>query len=363
MKVAMTLFLALATAQWYAIPVPTMASFRGLRAVDENIVWASGTGGTVIRTTDNGKTWSLLPVAGAEALDFRGIHAFSDKAAVIMSSGPAEKGQARIYRTIDAGQHWVLVLEEKTPGAFFDAIAFWDANHGILMGDPVDGHFMLFTTDDGGATWQRVPPEKLPPALPGEGAFAASNSCLAVQGSGKGGDDNAWFATGGASVARVFRSTDRGKTWAVANTPAQPHNASTGIFSIAFRDEKNGVAVGGDYQHPEDSVPNPLVTSDGGKTWNMPATISVIKEAGHYFSSVVFAPNDKGFQDNIFAAGPGGVYALEDGNRWLPQGDMDVNVIAFPNSASPNAKTGWAAGPKGMIARWNFEGAGGVHQR
>jgi photosystem II stability/assembly factor-like uncharacterized protein len=352
MKIALTLFLALVTTQWHAIPVPTTASFRGLSAVDENIVWASGTGGAVIRTTDGGKTWSLPPVPGAEALDFRGIHAFDGKTAIIMSSGPAEKGQARVYRTTDAGQHWVLVLEEKIPGAFFDAIAFWDANHGILMGDPVDGHFMLFTTDDGGATWQRVPPEKLPPALPGEGAFAASNSCLAVQGA-----DYTWFATGGASTARIFRSTDRGKTWAVANTPAQPHNASTGIFSIAFRDEKNGVAVGGDYQHPDDSFPNPLVTSDGGKTWNEPATISVIKEAGHYFSSVVFAPNDKGFQNNIVAAGPSGVYALQDGNRWLSQGDMNVNVIA-----SPNAKTGWAAGPKGTIARWNFEGAGGVYR-
>lgn len=352
MKIVLTLFLALAAAQWHTIPVSTAASFRGLSAVDENIVWASGTGGTVIRTIDRGKTWSLLKIPEAETLDFRGIRAFNDKTAIILSSGPAEKGQARVYRTADAGQHWTLVLEEKTPGAFFDAIAFWDAKHGILMGDPVDGHFMLFTTNDSGETWQRVPPEKLPPALPGEGAFAASNSCLAVEG-----DSNAWFATGGASVARVFRSTDRGKTWSVANTPAQPRNASTGIFSLAFRDGKHGIAVGGDYQQPDASFPNPLITSDGGQTWTTPAPSDA---KGHYFSSVVFAPNAPRLPNYVFAAGPSGVYFLAPDNRWVPQGDINFNVIAFSIPI-----VGWAAGPKGTVAHWNFEGAAGVvpHRR
>jgi photosystem II stability/assembly factor-like uncharacterized protein len=341
MKFLATLLLALTTAQWHAISVPTTASFRGLSAVDENIVWASGTGGTVIRTTDSGKTWSLLPVPGAADLDFRGLHAFSDKTAVIMSSGPAEKGQARVYRTTDAGRHWTLVLEEKTPGAFFDAITFWDAKHGILAGDPVDGHFMLYVTDDSGGTWQRVPSAKLPSALPGEGAFAASNSCLAVEGSG-----NAWFATGGASFARVFRSTDRGKTWSVANTPAQPHNASTGIFSVVFRDAKHGIAVGGDYQQPDAAFPNPLISSDGGKTWKGPVPF---EGKGHFLSSVVFVPDAKGLPGAVLTAGPGGIYSLVHDNRWRPLNDTNLNVVVFPSSG-----IGWAAGPKGTIARWNF---------
>ncbi len=348
MKAVLALFLAAIGAHWHTVPVPTTASFRGLSAVNESIVWASGTNGTVIRTTDSGKTWSLLPVPGATGLDFRGIHAFSATIALIMGSGPAEKGQARLYRTTDAGQHWNLVLEEKTPGAFFDAIAFWDTKHGILVGDPVDGHFMLFITDDGGATWQRIPQTKLPPALPGEGAFAASNSCLAVEGG-----DNAWFATGGASVARVFRSADRGKTWDVANTPAQPHNASTGIFSITFRDAKHGIAVGGDYQQPDAAFPNPLVTSDGGKTWRA-AGASEVK--GHFLSSVVLVPDAKGFPNSAMAAGPSGIYSLTHDGRWAPLNDTYLNVITFPGS-----KVGWAAGPQGAIALWNIESTSIVH--
>ena len=338
MKLA--LFLALAAAQWQPVPVPSKASFRGLSAVDDNIVWVSGTEGTVLRTTDSGKTWDTLKVPKAEDLDFRGIRAFDDKTAVLMSSGPAEKGQARVYRTTDAGQHWNLVLEEKTKGAFFDAVAFLDPKHGILLGDPVDGHFMVYTTADAGETWQRVPPEKLPAALPNEGAFAASNSCLAVQG-----NTNAWFATGGAAVARVFRSTNLGASWFVFNTPVQPHNASTGIFSLVFQGELHGMAVGGDYQQPDAAFPNPLVANDGGRAWH-----GIGAQQGRFLSSIVVAPSASHLPGTFFAAGPSGIFSLSPMGPWMQHSDLNVNVIAFPS-----AKVGWAAGPKGLVARWTLE--------
>src|SRR5215471_6941114 len=268
MKLFSSLFLLLVTAasaQWTNVPVPTTASLRGLSVVNEKVIWASGTGGTVIKTVDGGSNWSVITVPGAESLDFRGIRAFDDKSAVMISSGPAEKGQAHIYRTGDGGKTWQQVFEEKRAGVFFDAVAFWDSKHGIVLSDPVDGKFALFTTGDGGATWKQIPPAAIPAALPNEGAFAASNSCLTVQGA-----SNVWFATGGAKAARVFRSSDRGATWEAAETPMHPPNASSGIFSLAFRDAKNGVAVGGDYQKPETSdLPNVLFTTDGGQGWQI----------------------------------------------------------------------------------------------
>src|SRR5215831_17437163 len=111
-----------ATAQSTKIDVPTTASLRGLSVINQNVVWASGTGGTVIKTNDGGKTWKVVVVPGAEKLDFRGIHAFDEKNALIMSSGPAEQGQAQIFRTQDGGKSWQKVFEEKRPGIFFDAI-------------------------------------------------------------------------------------------------------------------------------------------------------------------------------------------------------------------------------------------------
>ena len=351
MKLA--LLLVLAATQWQTLPVPTQASFRGLSTVDDNIVWASGTEGTVLRTTDGGKTWTKLKVPKAEDLDFRGIHAFDDKAAVLMSSGPAEKGQARVYRTTDGGKTWTQVLEEKTKGAFFDAIAFWDAKHGILLGDPVEGHFMIYTTQDAGETWQRVVPLKMPSALAGEGAFAASNSCLAV-----GGNGTAWFGTGGGPVARVFRSTNGGLSWTVFDTPIHPANASTGIFSLVFQSALNGLFVGGDYQQPAANFPNPFVANDGGRAW---APIHSISHAGEsqspFLSSVVLAPGANHGPNVFVAAGPSGIYSLGSDHQWVRQSDVSANVLAFPS-----ATTGWAVGPKGMIARWNIEPAAGVQK-
>lgn len=337
-----------ANAQWTKVPVPTTASLRGLSAVSAEVVWASGSGGTVIKTVDGGKTWAAIVVRGAETLDFRGVHAFDDKTALIMSSGPAEQGQARIFRTTDGGKNWQQVFQEKRAGIFFDAIAFWDRRHGIVLSDPIDGHFALFRTDDGGSTWKQIPPAALPPALAKEGAFAASNSCLTVQG-----EKNVWFATGGATVARVFHSSDRGQTWSVAETPMQPANASSGIFSLAFSDATNGIAVGGDYARPEGSdLPNVMFTSDKGASWQQGTPTNLI---GVYLSSVIVIWHPG--KDSIVAAGPTGAIISDGGSPWTRESDEGLNGIASSGGHSPIV---WAVGAKGVVMRkrfvWRFPG-------
>jgi photosystem II stability/assembly factor-like uncharacterized protein len=341
---------SLAGGQWKKIDVPTTASLRGLSVVDANTVWASGTGGTVIKTVDGGTNWSVMTVPGAEKLDFRGIRAFDDKTAVIMSSGLAQEGQAQIYLTQDGGKNWSRVYEQKTPGIFFDAIAFWDRKHGIVVSDPVDGHFALFRTDDGGASWKQISPASLPASLPNEGAFAASNSCLVVQG-----DKNVWFATGGAKMARVFRSADRGASWTVAETPIHPANSSSGIFSLAFRDARNGVAVGGDYAHPQTpDLPSVLVTGDGGQTWR-PGVQT--QPPGVYLSSVVFLTSIEG--DNLLAGGIGGLFLYVGGFQWRKMGEDNINSVGLTAGSRSKMPQGgseiWVVGPKGFVRHVSFQ--------
>ncbi|HET7456013.1 MAG TPA: hypothetical protein VFJ74_00050, partial [Gemmatimonadaceae bacterium] len=180
----------------------TTAELRGLSVVNERVAWASGTGGHVARTPDGGATWRVDTIAGATGLDLRGVHGWNENVAWAMSAGPAEDGQARIYHTRDGGVTWTLQYSTREKGVFLDAIAFWDVHHGIAMSDPVGGRLFLLVTDDGGKHWKRVPPEGLPPMLPGEAAFAASGSCLVVEGARR-----AWIGTGGAATARVFRTT------------------------------------------------------------------------------------------------------------------------------------------------------------
>ena len=264
-------------------PSHTTENLRGVTAVSRQIAWASGTRGTYLRTTDAGRTWTLAQVPNATNLDFRGLVAFSADEAFLVSAGPGD--QSRIYHTSDAGQHWQLQFTSNNPKAFFDSIAFWDSTHGIVLGDPVPDDsgqlkFQLLITTDG-QSWIPIPPSQLPPTLEGEGAFAASNSCLAIL---KHNDPNIWFATGG-KAARVFHSADRGRTWQVFDTPITHGPDSAGIFSIAFRDANHGVIAGGDYKHPDQDGPNLAFTSDGGKTW----TVSRIFPQS-YYSAVAYDP-------------------------------------------------------------------------
>jgi photosystem II stability/assembly factor-like uncharacterized protein len=248
------------------LPSRTTENLRGVSVVSEKVAWASGMHGTYLRTAD-GRIWIPDQVPGAESLDFRGVVAFSADEAFLMSSGPGD--QSRIYHTSDAGRHWELQFTNKNPKGFFDSIAFWDRTHGIVLGDPIPDEkgnlkFEVLMTDDG-QTWNPIPPAQLPSAIEGEGAFAASNSCVAIL---PGEDSNIWFATGG-TVARVFHSADRGHTWQVFDTPIIHGIDSQGIFSIAFRDADHGVIAGGDYKHPDQAGPDLAFTSDGGKTWTL----------------------------------------------------------------------------------------------
>ena len=260
----------------------TTESLRGVSAVSRNVAWASGTHGTYLRTTDGGLTWTPAQVAGAEALDFRAVVAFSADEAFLMSAGPGER--SRIYHTSDGGNHWQLQFTNTNPKGFFDSMVFWDAKHGVVLGDPVPDDsgilkFELLLTEDG-QNWRGIPTAKLPAAIEGEGAFAASNTCLAIVPGGL--DANLWFATGG-KTARVFHSGDRGLSWEVVETPMVHGPDSAGIFSVAFRDAIHGVIAGGDYKHPNDDGPNLAVTDDGGKTW----TLSPLHPLA-YFSAVAY---------------------------------------------------------------------------
>jgi len=237
-------------------------------------------------------------------LDFRAVVAFSAAEAFLMASGPGD--QSRIYHTKDSGQHWQLQFTNTNPKGFFDSMVLWDPRHGIVLGDPIADengrlHFELLVTDDG-QTWRPIPPKQLPDALDGEGAFAASNTCLAILHdpwkTGPSGphqppeesrvlahaspDPNIWFASGG-KTARVFHSSDGGESWKVHETPLVQGTDSAGIFSIVFRNPSDGVIAGGDYKHPDGDGPNLAFTHDGGKTWDL-ATI----HPQAYFSAAAY---------------------------------------------------------------------------
>jgi photosystem II stability/assembly factor-like uncharacterized protein len=319
---------------WMERSSHTTASLRGLAVARDGSVWASGARGTYLRS-DDGTMWTTDSVPGAAPRDFRGVAAVNRTTAVL---AVAAQDTAQIYRTSDGGRTWTIVYDDTRRGAFLDAIAFWDGARGIALGDPMDGAFLVLLTADSGAHWTRA--RALPASLVNEGAFAASNSCLTT---GSGG--TAWFATGGASVSRVFYTSDFGRSWSVAETPIPAGNGASGIFSLAFRDRLHGIAVGGDYAAPDSVRPNIAITNDGGHQW----TLADSARFARFLSGVVYAGS--GTAAPVVAVGTRGSWVSRDaGLTWSRVAVAPYNAVVWVQG------TAIAVGPQGAVGTWAVGG-------
>ncbi len=311
------------------------ALFIGMAAVDTSTVWVSGTGGRVARTTDGGVNWTLTVVPGADSLQFRDVAAFSDREAFVLSIGNGP--QSRIYHTTDGGATWSLSFQNEDPDAFFDCFSFWDRERGFAFSDSHDGEFTLIRTTDGGRTWQRIDPAQVPGARPGEGAFAASGTCVTTRPGGRG-----WFGTGASAVdTRVFRTTDYGATWRASPTPMASPSTTAGIFSIAFRDDLHGVIGGGDDGHRDSLYDDIALTSDGGVTWTIAGRTNL---PGAVFA-VSWVPGTP--EPTLVAVNPqGSAYSVDSGATW-----SRIDSLNYWTAAFVSADAGWAAG-QGRISRF-----------
>ena len=313
----------------------TTGRLQAVSAVDDQTAWASGVEGTYIRTTDGGQTWIAGVVPGAEALEFRDIQALDAKTAWLLSAGPADS--SRIYKTTDAGRHWLLQFTNGDPKGFYDCLGFWDAKRGLAVGDAVAGQLPILITGDGGGSWARVSPERVPPALKGEGAFAASGTCLVTLG-----DRNAWIGTGAGERARVLATSDGGNNWTSYETPIIQGTATTGITSLAFRDQGHGLAVGGDVNSPDSSGNNVARTSDGGATWDL---VSPPTFAGPIFGAF-YIPGAA----LVVAVGPKGAsFSRNDGRTWIA-----LDTLSYWSAGFASIRAGWMVGPGGRVTRVEF---------
>ena len=302
------------------------AGLRGIHAVGGGVVWASGSGGTVLRSEDTGYLWQQCATPpGAAKLDFRSIWAWDALNVLILSSGPGES--SRLYQTTDGCSSWKLLLTNPDAAGFWDGLLFLDRQHGLIYGDPAQAtgrtdhvRFGLLETRDGGKTWS--PATELQP-LPGESVFAASNSAMTTNGG------LVWLGT---SKARVLRTGDL-ITWQSAQTPLASGNDSSGVFSLAFRDQKHGIAVGGDYRKPEEAIGTAAYTSDGGAHWSVPR-----KLPHGYRSAVAWDTNDRAW---ITVGNNGSDISYDDGVTWQWLDSGNWNALSLP----------WAVGPNGQIGK------------
>jgi photosystem II stability/assembly factor-like uncharacterized protein len=315
----------------------TAELLQAISIVDDQTVWVSGHGATYARTVDGGESWVAAVMPDAEGLQFRDVHAVDAQTAYLMSAGTGDA--SRIYKTTNGGESWTLQHINPDADGFYDCMDFWGPDHGALYGDSVEGQVVILTTSDGGETWERVSSSGLPDALPGEGGFAASGTCLVA---GTGG--RAWIGTGASSPARVLLTEDGGASWSAVDTPVIAAT-SAGITSVAFHDEMNGMVVGGDINDPEGRFDNIAVTSDGGRTWIL-AGGPAMTGAAYGSSYVPGAPTP-----TAVIVGPSGVdYSVDNGESWQSLDSREYWAVAFH---SPSA--GWAVGREGRITKLEMQ--------
>lgn len=267
------------------------ASLRGLSVVNDEVVWASGSAGSVGRSIDGGETWNWTTVKGFEKADFRDIEAFDKNTAIIM--GIADP--AYILKTTDGGQNWKVVFKDTTKGMFLDAMEFWNEQSGIVIGDPLGDKIFIVRTFDSGENWQGIPAANIPAADKGEAFFASSGTNVR-----KLTKQEAVFVSGGLR-ARLFIRDKK------IDLPIIQGKESTGANSMAVKNKKCLVVVGGDFNAKDDTTKNCVITIDGGKTFTAPVV------GPHGYRSCVEYLGKK----NWISCGLNGVdYSTDEGQHW-----------------------------------------------
>lgn len=300
----------------------TTISIRGLSVVSDNILWASGSKGTVARSLDGGKTFQWMIVKGFEKRDFRDVEAFDANTAIIMTVDTP----AIILKTTDGGTTWRKVFEDKRPGMFLDAMEFWNNSSGIVVGDPINNKLFIARTFDGGETWRGLPEANYPEAAEGEAMFASSGTNVV-----KVNMQEAVFVTGGKKSRLFIRDLK-------IDLPIVQGKDFTGANSIAVYDEKNMVIVGGDFTKDTSRYMNCVLTKNKGQSFIIPATPPF-----GYRSCVIYISKNK-----LITCGTTGVDVSEDGgNSWRNVSASGFHVV----QKAKNGKAVFLAGSRGRIAK------------
>ncbi|QNM86413.1 oxidoreductase [Polaribacter pectinis] len=298
-------------------------SIRAIQVIDSETVYFAGSNGNIGFTKNGGNSWEKTTIMYKDSIKpaFRSLALNKEDSFVLSVGNPA-----LLYKITD--NETELVYSEEHVKVFYDSMHFFDDNkHGIAVGDPTENCASIILTEDGGKTWNKISCNNLPVFEDGEAFFAASNTNIKTIGS------TVWIASGG-KKARVLKSDDFGKTWAIYNTPIIQGNGPQGIYSIDFADKNNGIVIGGDYSKPEENKANKAITIDGGKTW----TLLADGENPNYKSCVQYVPNTDGKE--VFAVGKTGIsFSNNAGKTW-----KEVSKDGYYSIQFVDKNTAWLSG-------------------
>jgi photosystem II stability/assembly factor-like uncharacterized protein len=323
---------------WHALTSPGAGTLRGLAVGDHRHGWVGSDEGGLWRTADGGRSWQDVAPPNSDGLVFRHVVALSARRAVVLAIGgiDAPDGEeparaAHIYQTGDGGRTWHLAFVNTDPAAFYSCFdMFQDQRHGLAVSDPVGGRFQFLATDDGGRSWHVQRQVRMPAALTDEGAID-TGECLQTTG-----DHNVWLGTGFAAQARIFHSSDRGRTWTVTSSRLTPRDPSGGgVFALDFKGQHSGLGIGGSFDDPTNML---SAFSRTGHRWHSGEALPGLRY------SVAWLPSTR---RSAVAVGPTGSDVTRDGGQswrtFSPTGFEEV--MCAPDG------TCWASDEHGGVAR------------
>jgi photosystem II stability/assembly factor-like uncharacterized protein len=314
---------------WEVSNINSNASLRGLYSLNDSIVWTSGSGSYVGLSKDGGITWFNLSVPNATKKDFRDIHAFSENEVVVMSAGDS----AEFYYTSNAGQTWELNYQNYRPGVFFDGMDFWDDGTGLAFSDPVDGQLVFAKSEDFGKTWIDFIPRHLPPAIAGEGGFAASGTSILCFG-----ESSVVIGLGAPEKVRVFRSDDKGENWEAIDTDLQT-GEYYGIYTLAKNAGGQLLALGGSFSSAQDGEESAALSDSNGTQWQ------VISEGmpNVYISGLAFHAT---LEVGVAVGTEGSFISYDNGSTWIKFSDESFNSVMITENQVI------AVGGRGKVGRF-----------
>jgi photosystem II stability/assembly factor-like uncharacterized protein len=331
-------FSSIGYAQWTSQGTG-FSAVRGLsevRAIDANTVWGLAYDGAAptnniqefTRTTTGGSSWTAGTVnIGNPLLEINNLCPADGTTAWVSALIPAD-GNGVIYKTNDGGVNWVQQLDTAfiTSGeSFLNSVYFFNPNDGVAYGDPVGGEYEIYTTSDGGDNWTAVPAASKPNPLPSEYGYNSAPTAVG---------NKIWFTT---NKGRLYISSDKGLTWAVAQAPLTDFGAAAQSGTVEFSDTANGCLI---KTIRTGTAPNYVftrtlyTTSDGGITWSTGTPFT-----GTRFI-LTYIPGTTTIVATSQAAPVGTSISTNNGATWT-----DVESGAQRGAAAfINATTGWCAG-------------------
>ena len=291
---------------------------------DENTVWATAYDGSgnnanvqeFTKTTDGGNTWTPGTLdLGDPNLGISMVFGLDENVAwcVAYPNGSGQTGG--IWKTTNGGSSWTRqsTATYNDTSSFSNVVYFWDANNGFCQGDPIGGYFELYTTNDGGTNWVRVPQANIDAPLSGEYGYTRQ---IEVVG------DNVWYTT---NKGRIFCSTDRGLHFSAYQTPISDFGGQTMSGNFSFANDTDGIII--------DVNSNTYKTNDGGQTWNQVTTNGTVFAAGVcWIEGTDFVVSTGSVQ-----GASGSSYSEDGGVTWDTLDSVQHLYVDFLNAA-----TGWS---------------------